>query len=36
MSAVPGSENLGPYRRTYDTSSIQRITIDCGPEKILL
>jgi hypothetical protein len=25
MSAVPGSENLGPYRRIYDKSSIQCI-----------
>jgi hypothetical protein len=36
ISAVPGIELLGPYRRINDKSFIQRIAIDCGPENILL
>jgi hypothetical protein len=36
MSAVPGIELLGPYRRIYDRTAIQRITIDCGPENVQL
>jgi hypothetical protein len=35
MSAVPGIELLGPYRRIYDKSFIHRITIDCGPQNVL-
>jgi hypothetical protein len=33
---VPGIELLGPHRRTYDKTFIQRITIDRGPKNILL
>jgi hypothetical protein len=36
MSVVPGIELFGPYRRIYDKTSIQRITIDAGPENVLL
>jgi hypothetical protein len=36
MSVVPGIELLGPYRRIYDKPFTQRITIDAGPENVLL
>jgi hypothetical protein len=35
ISAVPGSEIVGPYRRIYDKMFIQRITINRGPKNIL-
>jgi hypothetical protein len=35
ISAVPGSEIVGPFRRIYDKMFIQQITIDCGPKNIL-
>ena len=36
MSVVPGIELLGPYRRIYNKTFVQRITIDAGPENVLL
>jgi hypothetical protein len=36
MRAAPGGKISGPYRRTYDKNIIQQITVDGGPESILL
>jgi hypothetical protein len=36
MCALLGSQIFGPYRLIYDETFRQRITIDYGPENILL